>query len=101
MLGVATYGFRAVAKSELRGTASKLAGAIRYCFDRSITTGSYYRIVLDLDGNKYWAERSEERMYLTAGKENAPGRGQAFDVEGEEKKRDEEDAKLQELSTSV
>jgi general secretion pathway protein H len=100
MLGASVYGFRAVAKSELRGTSSKLAGAIRYCFDRAVTTGSYYRIVLDLDGNKYWAERSDDRMYLSAGKELAPGRGQAFDVQTEELKRDEEEKKLAELSTS-
>jgi general secretion pathway protein H len=101
VLGASVYGFRAVAKSELRASASKLAGAIRYCFDRSVTTGSYYRIVIDLDGNKYWAERSDERMYLTAGKESAPGRGQAFDAAAEEARRDEEDRKLKELSTSV
>jgi general secretion pathway protein H len=97
MMGAAIYGFRAVAKSELRGSASKLAGAIRYCFDRSVTTGSYYRIVLDLDGNKYWAERSDDRMYLTRTKEDSPGRGQAFDeasqearIAAEEKKFDDE-----------
>ncbi len=99
--GAVVYGFRAVTKSELRGGASKLAGAIRYCFDRAVTTGAYYRIVLDLDGNKYWAERSDERMYLNAGKENSPGRGQAFDVAAEEKKRDEDDKKLEELAGSV
>jgi len=101
LLGASVYGFRSIAKSDLRSSSAKLAGAIRYCFDRSITTGSYFRIVLDLDTNKYWAERSEERAYLTAGKENAPGRGQALDVAAEERKRDEDDAKLQELSTSV
>jgi general secretion pathway protein H len=101
LLGASVYGFRSVAKSELRSSASKLAGAIRYCFDRSITTGSYYRIVLDLDGNKYWAERSEDRTYLTAGKEDAPGKGQAFDEQAVEKKRDEDEAKLQEMATSV
>ncbi len=93
-MGASVYGFRAVAKSELRGSASKLAGAIRYCFDRSVTTGSYYRLVLDLDGNKYWAERSEERMYLVRGKEQAPGRGQAFDEAAQEKKQAEEDKRL-------
>jgi general secretion pathway protein H len=100
-LGASVYGFRAVAKSELRSTSSKLAGAIRYCFDRAITTGSYYRIVLDLDGNKYWAEKSDDRMYLNAGKEASPGKGQAFDVQAEEKKRDEDEAKLLEMATSV
>jgi len=100
-MGASVYGFRAIAKSELRSTSSKLAGAIRYCFDRAITTGSYYRIVLDLDGNKYWAEKSDDRMYLNAGKENSPGKGQAFDVQAEEKKRDEDEAKLLEMATSV
>lgn len=101
MMGASVYGFRAVAKSELRGSASKLAGAIRYCFDRAVTTGSYYRIVLDLDGNKYWAERSDDRTYLAAGKEESPGKGQAFDVAAEERKRDEEEKKLEELASSV
>jgi general secretion pathway protein H len=96
LMGAAAYGFRAVAKSELRGAASKLAGAIRYCFDRSVTTGSYYRLVIDLDGNKYWAERSDERMYLTRTKEDAPGRGQAFDEAALEKKQAEEDKKFDE-----
>jgi general secretion pathway protein H len=101
MMGVAVYGLRSVAKSELRSSSAKLAGAIRYCFDRSVTTGSYFRLVVDLDGNKYWAERSDDRTYLNAGKEDSPGKGEAFDVAAEEKKRDEDDAKLQELATSV
>jgi len=101
MMGVGVYGLRAVAKSDLRSSAAKLAGAIRYCFDRAVTTGSYFRLVVDLDGNKYWAERSDDRTYLTAGKESSPGKGEAFDVVAEEKKREEDDAKLQELATSV
>jgi general secretion pathway protein H len=101
LLGVSVYGFRAVAKTDLRSSSAKLAGAIRYCFDRSVTTGSYFRIVIDLDGNKYWAERSDDRTYLNAGKENSPGKGEALDVQAEEKKRDEDDAKMQEMATSV
>lgn len=93
----AVYGFRAIAKTELRASASKLAGAIRYCFDRSVTTGSYYRIVLDLDDNKYWAERSEDRMYLTRSKEASPGKGQAFDEAADEAKKLEEEKKYDDL----
>jgi general secretion pathway protein H len=96
MLGGAVYGLRAVGKSELRSSASKLAGAIRYCFDRSITTGQYYRLVLDLDGNRYWAERSDDRMYISRDKEAAPGGGKAFDREAYEKQLDEEEAKEKE-----
>jgi general secretion pathway protein H len=101
LLGASVYGFRSVAKSELRSSSAKLAGAIRYCFDRAVTTGAYFRLVIDLDGNKYWAERSDDRTYLTAGKESSPGKGQAYDLQAEEKKRDEEDAKLREMATSV
>lgn len=101
LMGATVYGFRSIAKSELRSSSSKLAGAIRYCFDRAVTTGAYYRLVLDLDGNKYWAERSDDRTYLTAGKENAPGKGEALDVQALERQRDADDAKLQELATSV
>ncbi len=97
MMGGAVYGFRALARTDLRSSASKLAGGIRYCFDRSITTGSYYRLVLDLDGNKYWAERSDERMFLARDKEDAPGKGKAFDLEALERKRDENDKKQAEL----
>ncbi|HXU72402.1 MAG TPA: prepilin-type N-terminal cleavage/methylation domain-containing protein [Polyangia bacterium] len=101
LLGISVYGFRSVAKTGLRSSAAKLAGAIRYCFDRSVTTGSYFRIVLDLDTNKYWAERSDDRTYLNAGKEDSPGKGQAFDEAAAEKKRDEDEAKIQEMATSV
>jgi general secretion pathway protein H len=93
MMTGATYGLRAVARSDLRSSAAKLAGAIRYCFDRAVTTGQYYRIVLDLDGNKYWAERSEDRMYLNRDKENSPGKGKAFDWDAFNRQLDEEEAK--------
>ncbi len=96
MMGSAVYGFRALGRSDLRTTASKLAGGIRYCFDRSVTTGSYFRVVLDLDGQKYWAERSDDRMYLARDKEDAPGNGKALDVDAQERKAAEEEAKLAE-----
>jgi len=101
LLGASVYGFRSIAKSDLRSSSAKLAGAIRYCFDRSVTTGAYFRLVLDIDGNKYWAERSDDRTYLTAGKENSPGKGEALDVKALEQKQAEDDAKLQEMATSV
>jgi len=101
LLGASVYGFRSIAKSDLRSSSAKLAGAIRYCFDRAVTTGSYFRLVLDIDGNKYWAERSDDRTYLNAGKELSPGKGEALDVQALEKKQAEDDAKLQEMATSV
>jgi general secretion pathway protein H len=90
--GTAIFGLRASGRGGLRGNASQLAAAIRYCYDRAITTNSYYRVVLDFDGNTYWAERSDERMLLGRQKENAPGKGQAFDQEAADKLRDQQQA---------
>jgi general secretion pathway protein H len=100
VLGSAIYGLGALRRSDLRSSTARLAGAIRYCFDRAITTGQYYRIVLDLDGNKYWAERSDDRMYLARDKEASPGRGKALDLQTKERELDEQDAKEKELLAS-
>ncbi len=101
MMGSALYGFRALGRGDLRSSAAKLAGGIRYCFDRAITTGQYYRIVLDLDGNKYWAERSDDRMYLVRDKEQSPGNGKAFDQDAEDRKKEEEDQKAKEYQSQL
>ena len=100
LMGGSLYGLRSLARTDLRGTSAKLGGALRYCFDRSITTGSYYRIVLDLDKNTYWAERSDNRMYLTRDKEESPGKGKAFDQDALDKKQALEEAKLKEEAAS-
>jgi general secretion pathway protein H len=89
--GVVVYSIRSIAKTDLRTSAAKLAGAIRYCFDRSMTSGAYFRLVLDLDKNKYWVEKSDERMYLQRDKEKVDKKGKAYDRDEKEKKEAEED----------
>ena len=83
-------GFRSLAKSELRSSASKLAAAIRYSYDRSISTGAYFRLHLNLDDQTYQLERSENRVLLwdseDAGKN---GRGRDRDVEDRKKEQEE------------
>src|SRR5579883_2860531 len=83
ILGGATMGLRAVAKSELRGTAGRLAGAIRYSYDRAISTGSFYRLHLDLDSQTYRLEHAEGRFVLTADKERAGRGGRGLDQDKE------------------
>jgi len=51
----AVSGLRSLAKSDLRESASHLAGAIRYVFDRASTSGRAHRLVFDFDTGKYWA----------------------------------------------
>ena len=44
MVAGAVVGLRSLAKSDLRATASHMAGAIRYLFDRASTTGRVHRL---------------------------------------------------------
>src|SRR4051794_32678023 len=67
--GGAVLSYRAVGRAQVRGTASKLAAGIRYLYDRSVVTGKYYRLTIDLEKATYYAEVSDERFYLNAEKE--------------------------------
>jgi general secretion pathway protein H len=74
VVGSASAGFRSLAKSDMRTSASKLAGTIRYLFDRASTTGKIHRLVLDMDKEKYWAEVSDDRFIMASGRENEESR---------------------------
>jgi len=54
---------RSLARSDLRADATHLSGAMRFLFDRASTTGKTHRLVLDLEGGRYWAEVSDDRFY--------------------------------------
>jgi general secretion pathway protein H len=62
--GMSIRGLRALAKSDLRTSTSRMSGAIRYLFDRASTTGKYHRLVIDVDEGRYWAEVSDDRFYI-------------------------------------
>lgn len=64
---VSVAGLRSFAKTDLRSTASRMSGAIRYLFDRASTTGKVHRLVIDFDQKKYWAEVSDDPFILPGG----------------------------------
>jgi general secretion pathway protein H len=66
---VTVVGLRSLFKTDLRATASRLAGSIRYLFDRASTTGKVHRLVLDFDNGRYWAEVTDDQFYFASGKE--------------------------------
>ena len=74
MVTASILGLRSLVKSDLRATASHMAGAIRYLFDRASTTGKVHRLVFDFDTGKYWAESSDDPFVLGAGKETDESR---------------------------
>src|SRR5689334_3547674 len=81
LMGGVVVGMRSLAKTDLRQTASQMAGSIRYLFDRARSSGKYYRLVIDLDAGRYWAEQSDNRFYLVREKRGGAqqGRGPAED----------------------
>ena len=79
MVGSAVAGIRSMAKSDLRASASKMAGTIRYLFDRASTTGKIHRLVLDMDKGRYWAEVSDDRFIMAGGRETEESRRKEAD----------------------
>ncbi len=74
MVTAAVIGLRSLVKSDLRATATRMAGAIRYLFDRASTTGRVHRLVLDFETGQYWAEVSDDAFVFAPGKETAESR---------------------------
>jgi general secretion pathway protein H len=101
VVGAASAGFRSLAKSDMRTSASKMSGTIRYLFDRASTTGKVHRLVLDLDKGKFWAEVSDDKFIMAGGRESAESRVKEvlrLAKESEDaKKRAEERAGLSEM----
>ena len=63
IMSIGVSGFRSLARSDLRASATNLAGAMRFLFDRASTTGKTHRLVLDLEAGRYWAEESDDKFY--------------------------------------
>lgn len=93
MVVTTVMGVRSLAKSDLRSTASRMAGTIRYLFDRASTTGKVHRLVLDFDNGKFWAESSGDAFVFAAGKETEETRQKDAEklAKEEEAKREAEE----------
>src|SRR5215213_1796805 len=85
---------RRLANSDLRGGATKLAGAIRYLFDRASTTGKVHRLVFDFEEGKYWAEVSDDRFFIPRERETDESRERDVeDIAKEEEQKKEAEAR--------
>jgi general secretion pathway protein H len=94
VMTVAVRGVRSLTKSDMRTSAVKMAGAIRYLFDRASTTGRIHRLVIDFGQGRYWAEVSDDRFYIPHERETDLQRETAAEKQAKEdedqKKREEE-----------
>lgn len=85
LAGTVVLSIGGLRRAEVRKSAARLAGAMRFAFDRALTTSRTYRLVLDLNQQKYWAETTDDRFLLPYDKQRAL-------EEEEEERRDREGA---------
>jgi general secretion pathway protein H len=88
VVGLGVKGLRSLTRSELRGHATKLAGAIHYLFDRASMTGRVHRLVFDLEKATYWAEVTDDKIFMPREPETAESQA----LEEERAAEEEEEA---------
>jgi general secretion pathway protein H len=77
-------GFKSLNRSDLRSSASRLSGSMRFLFDRASTTGKVHRLVLDLEGARYWAEVSDDKFFAPRDSESPEAARRRETLEAEE-----------------
>jgi prepilin-type N-terminal cleavage/methylation domain-containing protein len=95
VMAMTVRGVRSLARTDLRSSAVKMSGAIRYLFDRASTTGRVHRLVIDFQEGRYWAEVSDDRLLMAHEKETEQSReeeAEAVAREQEEEKQKEAQA---------
>jgi prepilin-type N-terminal cleavage/methylation domain-containing protein len=100
VMAATVRGVRSFANSELRGSATKMSGAIRYLFDRASTTGRVHRLVIDFEHGRYWAEVSDDKLFLVHEKETEQSREEEAQARAQEKQEEEDKRKAEEDQAS-
>ena len=84
IMSLGVRGFRSLARSDLRASATNLAGAMRFLFDRASTTGKTHRLVIDIEAGRYWAEVSDDKFYVPREAESLDAARRREDKEAQE-----------------
>ncbi len=92
MLAVAVPTVNSLTGVYLKTSSAKLAGNIKYLYDKSVLDNLYFRLVIDLDNKTYHPESSEVAFFLS---QKAATIDQGAIVEEEE---DEEEDEIKSLS---
>lgn len=66
MLGLGVSGLQNLASTELRTQTNKLSVAIRHTYNRSVATGFFMRMTLDVSTDSYHVEASNDPIFLVA-----------------------------------
>jgi general secretion pathway protein H len=88
LVGSVITGLGASKQAEVARVTNQLANTIRFAYNKARVTGTYYRLLIDIDKNTFTLQRGDDRMYLPA--TDRYGRIVAVDP-GKVKEREERD----------
>jgi general secretion pathway protein H len=88
MTGIGFSTFGALKGTQLRTQTNKIAAAVRHTFNRSVATGLYMRMVVDIDGDAYWVEASAVPQFLMVEKREEGDDDQGRDAKEREKEEE-------------
>lgn len=69
-----SYGFNALTRANLRSACSRVAGAVRFGYDRAVIQGKTVRLTFEIPGNTLALEETERDVTLAASED--PRRGE-------------------------
>lgn len=85
LMGLAIGQVGKLRQREMKHAASRLGSTIRYLYNKAISDGVTFRLVLDMEEQKYWVESTTEAFALKREEEEGPRT-----EEGEEEEKEEE-----------
>lgn len=93
MVGMIMVGFGTSRQAEVMRAVNQIANVVRYGYDKSRVTGTYYRLLIDLDESTFTLQQGDDAMYLPA--TDRDGRIIEYD-ESKEKDREDRDRRAAE-----
>ncbi|MDC0719271.1 pilus assembly FimT family protein [Nannocystis bainbridge] len=93
LIGSVITGLGASKQAQVARVTNQLANTIRFAYNKARVTGTYYRLLIDIDKNSFTMQRGDDRMYLPA--TDRYGRIVMVDP-GKVKEREERDKRAEE-----
>ncbi|MCY1062550.1 hypothetical protein [Nannocystis sp. SCPEA4] len=66
LIGSVLTGLGAGKQAQVARVTNQLANTIRFAYNKARVTGTYYRLLIDIDKNSFTLQRGDDRMYLPA-----------------------------------
>ncbi|MBZ5708950.1 pilus assembly FimT family protein [Nannocystis pusilla] len=66
LIGSVITGLGAGKQAQVARVTNQLANTIRFAYNKARVTGTYYRLLIDIDKNSFTLQRGDDRMYLPA-----------------------------------